>query len=524
MRYFGIIRNLKVSRTVYVAVGTLLIAAPAFAASNPASWPTAGHDTADTRSQPAESQISPANAGQLQTKWVFTTGGDVTATPTEADGVVYVVDWGGNLFAINAANGHAIWSHKIADYNGLAGSLSRTSVAVDGGTLYLGDMPGKPTWPAGMGAHVIAIDAATGALRWITQVDDHPASQMTAAAVVSGGVIYTGVSSNEENLATNPKYPCCTFRGSAVALNATTGQLLWKTLTVPPGFSGGAIWSSTAAVDTQLGTVYFSTGNNYSVPKSVLNCQQQGRANCLPANDYMDSVISLGQSDGSVRWSSRALTYDAWTVACLSNPPGPNCPSPSGPDFDFGSGPNLFTVASSGKRLVGAGQKSGLYWAFDPANGAVVWKTQVGPGGVLGGVEWGTATDGQQIYVEDANTSHVNYKLMPSGQTTTGGAWTALDAATGAIKWQTADPLGALDSGAVSVANGVVYAGSMDRQGHMYGMDAATGTIKFDFASGGSVIDGPSIANGTVYWGSGFSHLGPSVGTGNNKVYAFKTP
>jgi outer membrane protein assembly factor BamB len=88
-------------------------AAPALAAPT-ASWPLAGHDTADTWFQPAEFQISVANVGQLQTRWVFTAGGDVTATPIEADGVVYAVDWGGNLFAINAANGHAIWSHKIA--------------------------------------------------------------------------------------------------------------------------------------------------------------------------------------------------------------------------------------------------------------------------------------------------------------------------------------------------------------------------------------------------------------------------
>lgn len=39
--------------------------------------------------------------------------------------------------------------------------------------------------------------------------------------------------------------------------------------------------------------------------------------------------------------------------------------------------------------------------------------------------------------------------------------------------------------------------------------------------SGGSVIDAPSIVNGTVYWGSGYRRIG---GTGNNKVYAFSVP
>ena len=108
------------------------------------------------------------------------------------------------------------------------------------------------------------------------------------------------------------------------------------------------------------------------------------------------------------------------------------------------------------------------------------------------------------------------YTLVPSGQTITWGAWSALDVATGKILWQTADPTpGTVDIGAVSVANGVVYAGSL--AGQMYALDARTGDIVWGFASGGSVIDGPSIVEGMVYWGSGYR----KQGVGNNKVYAF---
>jgi polyvinyl alcohol dehydrogenase (cytochrome) len=499
-----------------VIVTLLLASAPALAAPT-VDWPFAGNGTDDNRSQPAESQISTANVGQLHPKWIFTTGGDVSATPTVFNGVVYAVDWGGNLFAINASNGHAVWSHKISEYNGVVGSMSRTSVAVDGGTLYLGDMPSTPTWPTGVGAHVIAVDAATGNLKWMTQIDDHPASRITSSPVVANGAVYLGVSSDEENLATDPHYKCCTFRGSAVGLDASTGHLLWKTFTVPVNFPGGAVWSSTPAVDG--GSVYFTTGNNYNVPPSVHNGAKQGKQNCLPANDNIDSILSLDRASGAIKWSSRHSTYDAWTVACLTNPPGPNCPSPSGADFDFGSGANLFTAG--GHQLVGAGQKSGMYWALDRSTGNVVWNTQVGPGGVAGGVEWGTATDGQRVYVEIANSSHQSYPLL-SGQTTTGGAWSGLDAATGEILWQTADPIPSEDMGPPTVANGVVYVGSFDPQGHMYAMDAASGHILFSVASGGSVIDAPSVANGTVYWGSGYAHLPP--GTPNNKLYAFKLP
>ena len=66
----------------------------------------------------------------------------------------------------------------------------------------------------------------------------------------------------------------------------------------------------------------------------------------------------------------------------------------------------------------------------------------------------------------------------------------------------------------MSVANGVMYAPSLS--GQMYALNTLSGKILWNFASGGSVIDGPSIVDGAVYWGSGYT-----IGTGNNKVYAF---
>jgi len=107
------------------------------------------------------------------------------------------------------------------------------------------------------------------------------------------------------------------------------------------------------------------------------------------------------------------------------------------------------------------------------------------------------------------------YTLV-NGQSISWGSWSAIDVATGRIVWQTADPTpGALAMGAVSVATGVVYAGSMS--GHMYGMDSNTGKVLSDFFSGGSVLDSPSIADGVVLWGSGYSHIAGNVG--NNEVF-----
>jgi len=187
------------------------------------------------------------------------------------------------------------------------------------------------------------------------------------------------------------------------------------------------------------------------------------------------------------------------------------CPSPAGPDYDLGgAGPNLLDG------VVGFGQKSGIYWALDPDKGAILWRTQVGPGGGTGGIEWGTASDGRRIYAAVSNSDQKPYKLVPSGRQITWGAWSALDVSTGKLSWQTADPTsGAFDPGAVSVANGVMYAGS--QSGLMYALDAASGKVLWSFASGGAVVGGPAIVDGVVYWGSGYRDSGAT----NNKLYAF---
>lgn len=198
----------------------------------------------------------------------------------------------------------------------------------------------------------------------------------------------------------------------------------------------------------------------------------------------------------------------------LVEPSGCELPKSSSPDFDFGSSPNLLGD------IVGAGQKSGIMWALNVRNGAVVWKQNVAPGGIAGGIQWGTATDGQRFYVASSNSNNKEHTLCCGGPTINGGSWAALDARTGRFVWQIPDPTpGAGDPGAVSVANGVMYAGSTS--GHMYAIEASTGRILFGFQSGGDVYSGAAIVDGSVYWGSGYRRFG---GIGNNKLYAFAVP
>jgi len=489
--------------------------------SESGQWRIAGQNLSNTWSQPAEHSISPANVNGLSPKWVFTTGGDVSATPTVDGDAVYFPDWSGNLFAVKKDSGQLIWSHKISEYDGVEGAISRVSPAVDGNQVIIGDILNSKQ--VHNGANVISVDRQTGTIQWMTQVDTHPAAIITGSPVVFDGMVYIGISSSEETLALNPAYPCCSFRGSIVALDEKSGAMLWKTFDMPDnggqtgGYSGGAIWQP-PAIDPKRGTLFAGTGNNYTAPADVEACQNATpTANCAAADDFFDTALALDLKSGQIKWSKRLESIDTFTGTCgfgTARPPSgtPNCPVPSSQDFDFGgAGPNLVG------NIVGFGQKSGIYWALNPDNGDIIWSTLVGAGGTLGGIEWGTATDGKRIYVAIADSNHVPYTLT-SGQQITWGSWSALDVATGKILWQTADPtVGTIDTGSVSVANGVMYAGSYS--GQMYAFDAGTGQILWNFASGGSVIDGPSIVDGVLYWGSGYRNIPPGIG--NNKVYAF---
>jgi polyvinyl alcohol dehydrogenase (cytochrome) len=476
-------------------------------------WTSAGQNNHNTRDAAAETIIGPGNVGGLVPRWVLPATGNVAATPTVSGGVVYVPDLGGTLWAVNAATGNVIWSASVGAYLGVPFDVSRTSPAIDGNEIVIGTGATPVTALDPVGAYLLGINATTGALLWKKKVATDPYAMITGSPVIDDGVVYAGVSSDDE--LASPLTP--TFRGSVVALSERTGRVLWQTYTAPPGYTGNAVWGSTPVVDHATGLLYVATGNNYSVPSGV--CQSPVQTGCTPpaADDYFDSVLGLNLQTGAVAWARGTLTADAFTAT-----------SPQGPDYDFGSGPNLYTATINGQPmdLLGVGQKSGIYWALDPATGAVVWKTQVGPGGPEGGIEWGSATDGTRVYaaISDylANTPYTITSASGQTSTITGGSWSALDAATGKILWQTADPQGAPDLGFVSTANGVVYAGSATLLGDtMYALDASDGTILWGYPSGGAVISGAAIVNGSVYWGSGYFE---PAGVSNNALYAFSLP
>ena len=191
------------------------------------------------------------------------------------NGVAYFPDWGGNIWAVNANILTIILAIQISAYGLAARTVSRTSPAVVNGIVYIGTQyvapaTGKAQPPTGW---LLAINAATGKLLWKMQPTTSNAFPViTASPVVAAGIVFVGMTSNEEFAAANPSYTCCSARGSVVAVDAIFGLKLWETFTVPTGNSGGAVWGSNPVVDLERGTIFVGAGNNYSVPPGYAAC------------------------------------------------------------------------------------------------------------------------------------------------------------------------------------------------------------------------------------------------------------
>jgi polyvinyl alcohol dehydrogenase (cytochrome) len=509
-------------------------------------WSMYGQNVCNTRSALVSGPINPETVSKLKVKWTFKAAGDISATPAVVDGEIFVPDWGGMLNKIDAQTGKSIWSVSVGALIGIgadagagpkdtpAGVVARDTPIVIGDSVIFGVNRGNVN---GLGplAIVAAVDRDTGALKWQTQVDAHPTGHIASSPVYDRGKVYVGVSSGEEFYAGLPvlqhvNYPCCSFRGSVVALDAFTGKLVWKTYTIedsayfingtPSGFSGAAVWS-TPTIDRARRSLYVTTGNNYSAPADVTT---------VPAGDHLESILSLDLETGAIKWARRMTLGDVWNLYIYLT----TGPSSGGPDWDFGSSANLFQARIDGvwRDVLGAGQKSGIYWAVDPDTGSDLWNRPVGPGGHLGGIHWGTAVDPRHVYVGVNNDTGTPYTLGGSGpqagQQTKVGSWAALDPSTGNIQWQVANPamtaplLGASVNGPLSAVNGVVFGGSMDAQGTMFAFDGATGAVLWSFQSGATVYGGPAVADGVVYWGNGYPAARIQFGTPGGTLYAFQ--
>jgi polyvinyl alcohol dehydrogenase (cytochrome) len=506
-------------------------------------WNGWGVDVAQHRFQPATmAGLSAEDVPKLKLKWAFgyQDATQAYAQPAIMGGRVFVGGVAHKVYSLDARTGCIYW--KIDTDSAVrtaitAGQIAKQDASASGWAAYFGDQLGS----------VYAVDATTGRLLWKTNLDPHPDVHVTGAPTLADGKIYIGVSSLEEVSGADAKDECCKFRGSLTSLDAATGKVIWKSYTISDearpvrqnsqgvqlwGPSGAGIWSS-PTLDLAHHMVYVTTGDNYSDPPTGTS----------------DAFLAFVIDTGKLAWSSQMSHGDAYNIDCdLPGEQQVNCPQSKGPDFDFGSSAILVDLPN-GRRALVAGAKSGVVYAVDPdARGKLLWQRRVGRGGTLGGVQWGSAADANNIYVAVSDVERraaatgspagrdsvygVPYELDPK---IGGGLW-ALNLATGDVVWHTPHPectkpgCSPAQSAAVTAIPGVVFSGGVD--GHLRAYSAADGRIIWDYdterdyptvngvkAAGGSLDEsGAVVAGGVLYVNSGYFFQGS---TGGNVLLAF---
>ncbi|HEX4001461.1 MAG TPA: PQQ-binding-like beta-propeller repeat protein [Candidatus Acidoferrales bacterium] len=484
------------------------------------AWPDWGANPANWRFQPAAAAgISAADVPHLKLKWAFGIPNVrmVRSQPALFAGRVYVSGNDGSVYSLDAATGCTFWTTSTPKpvrsgmLVGKAGSAEAVFFGEADGTVY-------------------ALDASTGSFLWSTRADSHPAATITGTPSYYEGRLYIPVSSGEEQSRRRPGYECCTFRGSVVAMDAATGKILWRTYMAPDtpsahgktpdgrtiyAPSGMAIWSS-PTIDVAKKRIYVGTGDNYSEP----------------GTETSDAVVALDLKSGKLLWSAQFDKDDIYKIEC-GTPPAAGCSPPTVPEFDLGASPILVSLPS-GKRVLLLGQKTGIIYGVDPdARGKLLWFKHAGVGGLLGGVQWGPATDGTNVYVAVSDLAFGRGGPDP----TKGGGISAYRVDDGTLLWKTSPPgcgdrrpCSPAQSQAVSAIPGAVFSGSID--GHLRAYATSDGKIIWDFdtaqsfdsvnkvpAKGGSLdVGGPVIAGGMIFVVSGYPGFGAMPG---NALLAF---
>ena len=353
-------------------------------------WTSVGLDANSSRYQPQPGLVA-ADVPKLKVKWAFAmTGGSM---PTVIGDWLFITNRSGKFYALDAKTGCVHWVLDAVSSR-TTPMIVKSAISPSGWATVVGER----------NRTVRAIDAQNGKEIWRSaQIESNPVAGITGTPVVSGEQLFVPLTSGEEPAARQTNYRCCSFRGSwSASLELATGKIQWKTFVITEplhpthknsagvmmqGPAGGAIWSA-PTVDAQRGLVFVATGDSYTDEPTKGD----------------DAIVAIETKTGKIRWSNQVTQGDNFIMGC-ENAKLPNCPTPEGPDYDFGASPILHTLAN-GKQVVLSGQKSGIVYGMDPGSGTLMWKTQVGPGSALGGIEWGMAADAKRLYV--ANSDVIN--------------------------------------------------------------------------------------------------------------------
>jgi len=471
--------------------------------AEPGNWLTYSGGMHGWRHSPL-TQITPANARNLEMKWVFQADSTekLEATPLVVDGVMYVTEPPNNIFALDAKTGRLFWSYQypVATARVCCGRVNR-GLAMLGGTLFMGTVD----------AHLVAVDAKSGRLQWDTKVADAAQGYaVTMAPLVVKDKVIIGTAGGEQGI-----------RGFIAAYDATTGKELWRFNTIPgPGEPGHETWGGdswkhgagslwvTGSYDPDLNLTYWGIGN----PGPDWNPSVRPGDNL-----YTCSAVALDPDTGALKWHFQFTPND-------------------GMDWDSAQVPVLVDMDWNGepRKLMLWANRNGFFYVLDRTNGTFVrgapfvrqnWaagldekgrpirllNTGSQPGGTLtypnaqGGTNWFSPSWSPRtglFYVGAWNGASAVAQSYPvefvEGRGYTGGSpssrmpslrrprintWTdevghgeilALDPRTGEAKWKFLMH-DVTDSGILTTAGDVLFAGN--REGDFMALDARDGSV-----------------------------------------------
>ncbi|HYA57272.1 MAG TPA: kelch repeat-containing protein [Thermoplasmata archaeon] len=408
-------------------------------------WPTYLQNPSRTGANIAETAFSPQNASELSLQWRFQTGALIAASPSIANGTVYVGSWDGYEYALNVSRGTELWQSYLGvtdsppDCGGGRGITSAATIL--NGTVYA----------VGGTSYLYALNASTGKVLWKTFVGNTTepnGGYVWDSPLLYRGAVYIGLA--------NMCDPPTVVQGQLFEVSLATHTIVHEFNTTRPGQAGAGIWGSPAVIPA-LNTIYFTTGNG---PTSA---------------PYQEAVIAV----------------NATTLAPVGHWQIPQHTNQSIGDGDFGSTPTYFTNAQ-GRPYILVENKNGIFYAFNATNlsAGPVWMDYLAVSGNCPECGDGSispaAFDGKTLYVGGGITT-LNGKLVP-------GAIRALNTSTGKILW--AQPAGGYVLGGLAYANGLVFDGANNS---FEVRSAATGAILYQFQANGPIVTAISLAEGHVF-------------------------
>lgn len=462
-------------------------------------WPTYGHDAQHTFSAP--STLTAKSVSSLAQAWFFPTGDAVTATPTVVDGTVYAGSWDDNFYAIDLETGQLRWVYHLTPQDAVKpypGEQPR-DFSSDGGLVTSSAWfePGNgSTRPDlvifGAGYTLYALDAGSGALYWRHDYTGRPwetpdpntdGTRIFSSPVVADGMVLFGVDVDGQR----------DSRGYVVAASLSTGKPVWEYQTdvSPTGKilndGCGNVWSSGSLIPAQGLVVFDEADCNFDNPPPTA-----------------ETVFALRISNGQLVWRYRPHRPDNMC------------------DWDFGASVNIGLDSSGAATFLGVGAKDGTYYSLNPANGKLLWKTNVVFGGFSGGFITTAAYDGNEVVgstaigdfgrFESNGTNQVCEPNNPRDTKTQEPSVHAFESQTGKVLWQAS---GGASFAPTTVSNGMSFNGLAGGDAVQV-RDIANGDLLESVSLPAPNWSGIAVVGNAIVFGTGASEQGSPDG-----IYAY---